>query len=40
MEYNGTTAAGIITMRENGFDTVIEAGLEAAFQKARALSDA
>ena len=39
VEYNGTTAAGIIAMRENGFDTVVEAGLEAAFRKARALSD-
>lgn len=38
VDYAGTTAAGIIAMRENGFDSAISAGLEAAFRKARALS--
>jgi len=38
VDYKGTTAAGILAMRESGFDLAIGAGLEAAFQKARELS--
>lgn len=38
VDYKGTTAAGIIAMRENGFDGAIGAGLEAAFRKAFHLS--
>ncbi|CAN7537835.1 hypothetical protein [Mesorhizobium sp. LjNodule214] len=34
VDHNGTTAAGIIAMRENGFDTAIEAGPDAASQTA------
>lgn len=38
VDYNGTTAAGIIAMRKMGFDSAVGAGLDAAFRKARALS--
>jgi pyrroline-5-carboxylate reductase len=38
VEYRGTTAAGIVAMREGGFENVVRAGLEAAFQKALGLS--
>jgi pyrroline-5-carboxylate reductase len=36
--YNGTTAAGILTMREKGFEAAVRSGLEAAYRKALALS--
>lgn len=38
VEYKGTTAAGIIRMRDGGFDAIVGAGLEAAYRKAQALS--
>jgi len=38
VDYKGTTAAGIVAMRENGFDTAVGAGLEAAYRKALTLS--
>jgi hypothetical protein len=38
VDYEGTIAAGIITMRGNGFDAIVSAGWEAAYRKARALS--
>ncbi|MEK1890299.1 MAG: pyrroline-5-carboxylate reductase dimerization domain-containing protein [Phyllobacterium sp.] len=38
VDYKGTTAAGIIAMRQNGFDAAVGAGLDAAFRKAQALS--
>ncbi|UXN66244.1 hypothetical protein N8E89_24000 (plasmid) [Phyllobacterium sp. A18/5-2] len=38
VDYKGTTAAGIIAMREMGFDSAVGAGLDAAFRKAKALS--
>lgn len=36
--YNGTTAAGIVSMRDNGFEAAVGSGLEAAYQKALALA--
>ena len=39
VDYRGTTAAGIVAMREAGFDEAVGKGLEAAFRKARALSE-
>ena len=36
--YNGTTAAGIVTMREKGFEAAVRSGLEAAYRKSLALS--
>ncbi len=39
VSYNGTTAAGIATMRDKGFETAVHAGLEAAYRKALALSE-
>jgi pyrroline-5-carboxylate reductase len=39
VEYAGTTAAGIIEMRRRGFDAIVEAGLDAAYQKTWALSE-
>jgi len=36
--YNGTTAAGIISMRDKGFEASVRSGLEAAYQKALTLS--
>ncbi|MCV9996631.1 NAD(P)-binding domain-containing protein [Pararhizobium sp. YC-54] len=33
MEYRGTTAAALDTMRAAGFETAVRSGLEAAFQK-------
>ena len=38
VDYRGTTAAGIVAMRDGGFENVVRAGLEAAFQKALDLS--
>jgi pyrroline-5-carboxylate reductase len=38
--YNGTTAAGIVDMRANGFEAVVRSGLEAAYRKALSLSKA
>lgn len=38
VDYKGTTAAGIIAMRQMGFDSAVGAGLDAAFRKAKALS--
>ena len=38
VDYGGTTAAAILTMREKGFDEAVLAGLEAAYGKAKALS--
>jgi pyrroline-5-carboxylate reductase len=38
VDYKGTTAAGIVEMRREGFETAVRAGLEAAYRKARALS--
>lgn len=38
VDYRGTTAAGIIGMRQHGFDAIVSAGLEAAYRKAQALS--
>lgn len=38
VDYNGTTAAGIIGMRDAGFESAVRTGLEAAYQKARTLS--
>lgn len=38
VDYKGTTAAGIIAMRQMGFDSTVGAGLDAAFRKAQALS--
>jgi pyrroline-5-carboxylate reductase len=38
VDYHGTTAAGIVAMRDGGFENVVRAGLEAAFQKALDLS--
>lgn len=38
VDYNGTTAAGIIAMRKMGFDSAVRAGLDAAFRKAQSLS--
>jgi pyrroline-5-carboxylate reductase len=38
VDYKGTTAAGIIAMRDSGFDRAVAAGLEAAFRKALSLS--
>jgi pyrroline-5-carboxylate reductase len=38
VDYQGTTAAGILAMRRAGFANVVEAGLDAAFRKAKALS--
>ena len=38
VDYKGTTAAGILAMRRAGFANVVEAGLDAAFRKAKALS--
>lgn len=40
VDYKGTTAAGIIAMRGAGFEAAVRAGLEAAFKKALALSEA
>ena len=37
VDYKGTTAAGIIAMRQMGFDRVVSAGLDAAFRKAQGL---
>ncbi|MDL2406583.1 pyrroline-5-carboxylate reductase dimerization domain-containing protein [Rhizobium calliandrae] len=34
VDYAGTTAARIKTMREKGFDAIVGAGLQAAFRKA------
>ncbi|MFK0166370.1 pyrroline-5-carboxylate reductase family protein [Rhizobium sp. NPDC090279] len=39
LDYKGTTAEGIVAMRENGFENAIRLGLEAAFRKAQALSE-
>lgn len=38
VDYNGTTAAAILRMRELGFAAAVGAGLEAAYRKAQALS--
>ena len=38
LDYKGTTAAGILAMRDMRFDDAVGAGLEAAYQKAQALS--
>jgi pyrroline-5-carboxylate reductase len=38
VDYGGTTAAAIQTMRDRGFAAAVEAGLEAAHAKAKALS--
>lgn len=38
VDYKGTTAAGIIAMRENGFEKAVGAGLDAAFKAAQNLS--
>ncbi|AYM84274.1 Pyrroline-5-carboxylate reductase protein (fragment) [Agrobacterium tumefaciens str. Kerr 14] len=38
VDYKGATAAGILAMRRAGFANVVEAGLDAAFRKAKALS--
>ncbi|MDL2398970.1 pyrroline-5-carboxylate reductase family protein [Rhizobium mayense] len=38
VDYDGTTSAGIVAMRENGFESVIRSGLDAAFRKAQALT--
>ncbi len=38
VDYKGTTAAGIIAMRQMGFASVVGAGLDAACRKAQALS--
>jgi pyrroline-5-carboxylate reductase len=38
VDYDGTTAAAINKMRQRGFATAVRAGLEAAYQKAQALS--
>lgn len=38
VDYKGTTAAGILAMREGGFDRAVGAGLDAAFRKAKGLS--
>ncbi|MBS3650188.1 NAD(P)-binding domain-containing protein [Pseudaminobacter sp. 19-2017] len=38
VDYKGTTAAGILAMRDKGFNNAVVAGLDAAFEKARALS--
>lgn len=38
VDYQGTTAAGILAMREAGFDRAVAAGLEAALRKAQAPS--
>lgn len=40
VDYKGTTAAGIIGMRDAGFESAVRNGLEAAYQKARTLSKA
>jgi pyrroline-5-carboxylate reductase len=40
VDYNGTTAAGIIGMREAGFEKAVRKGLEAAYKKAVELSKA
>ena len=40
VDYKGTTAAGIIAMRQGGFDAAVDAGLDAAYCKAKALSTA
>ncbi|AYG62574.1 pyrroline-5-carboxylate reductase family protein [Rhizobium jaguaris] len=38
LDYDGTTSAGIVAMRKNGFESVIRSGLDAAFRKAQALA--
>lgn len=38
VDYKGTTAAAILKMRELGFAAAVQAGLEAAYRKAQALS--
>lgn len=38
VDYDGTTAAGILGMRDAGFESAVRTGLEAAYQKACALS--
>ena len=40
LDHNGTAAAGIIAIRENGFDTAIEACPGTAFQTALAARQA
>ncbi len=40
VDYNGTTAAGIIGMRDAGFESAVHNGLEAAYKKALELSKA
>jgi pyrroline-5-carboxylate reductase len=37
IDYKGTTAAAILEMRAKGFDQAVRAGLNAAYQKAKAL---
>jgi pyrroline-5-carboxylate reductase len=34
VDYNGTTAAGIRDMLQNGFDRIVDRGLEAAYRRA------
>jgi pyrroline-5-carboxylate reductase len=34
VDYNGTTAAGIRDMRQNGFDRIVDQGLKVAYRKA------
>ena len=38
IDYRGTTAAAIETMREHGFDQAVGAGLKAAYERALALA--
>jgi pyrroline-5-carboxylate reductase len=38
VDYNGTTAAGILRMLEGGFGEIVSAGLDAAYRKARNLA--
>lgn len=38
VDYKGTTAAGIVAMRQMGFESAVYAGLEAAFRRAQSLS--
>ncbi len=38
VDYRGTTAAGIVEMREKGFEAIVAAGLQAAYRKSQALS--
>jgi len=38
VDYNGTTAAGIVSMRNSGFAAIVGAGLQAAYLKAKDLA--